>query len=228
VAAALTRSGHEVVVLGRTEAPLRRAVAEGAASGYRIADVTEESALAAALADIGAVDILVNNAGSAESAPLRSTDLAMLRRMLAVHVESVFTASRAVLPGMVERRFGRIVSIASTASLKGYPFVTAYAAAKHAVLGFTRALALEVVRKGVTVNAVCPAYTDTDLLAASGETAARASGKAAEDIRARFVEAIPMGRLIAAEEVADAVAWLAGPGAGAVTGQAIAVAGGEV
>ena len=148
--------------------------------------------------------------------------------MLALNLESVVTATRTVLPGMVERGFGRIVSVASTAGLKGYAYVSAYCAAKHAVVGLTRALAAEVARSGVTVNAVCPGYTDTDLVRDSVDRIAAKTGRTAEEALSILTRANPQGRLVAPREVADAVVWLCGREAGAVTGQAIAVAGGEV
>ena len=148
--------------------------------------------------------------------------------MLALNVESVFAATRAVLPAMIERRHGRIVNVASTAGIKGYAYVSAYVAAKHAVVGMTRALALETARTGVTVNAVCPGFTDTDLVRDGVANIVAKTGRSEEEALASMTKANPQGRLVAPAEVADAAAWLCGPGASAVTGQAIAVAGGEV
>ncbi len=226
VAAALARKGCHVTVLGRSEAPLADAVTKGDAAAYRIADVTDETALAAALRGIPA-DILVSNAGAADSAPFVKSDLAFFRRLMAVNFESVVVATRAVLPGMIERGFGRVISIASIAGLKGYPYVAAYVASKHAVVGFTRALAKEVAKTGVTVNAVCPGYVDTDLVTAGAARIAAKTGRPAAEIVAEFHKDNPQGRLITVEEVADAVVWLAGDAAGAVNGQAIAITGGE-
>jgi NAD(P)-dependent dehydrogenase (short-subunit alcohol dehydrogenase family) len=129
---------------------------------------------------------------------------------------------------MRERGEGRIVAVASTAGLKGYPYVSAYCTAKHAVVGLVRALALETARDGVTVNAVCPGFTDTDLVADSLERIRAKTGRSREEALEELVRHNPQGRLVAPEEVADAVVWLCGPGARSVTGQAIAVAGGEV
>jgi NAD(P)-dependent dehydrogenase (short-subunit alcohol dehydrogenase family) len=169
----------------------------------------------------------VSNAGAAESAPFVKSDAALFQRMMAVNFDSVVTASRAVLPGMIDRGFGRLVSVASLAGVKGYPYVTAYTAAKHAVVGFTRALALEVARKGITVNAVCPGYVDTDLMTANIDRVMARTGRSPAEALAEFTRANPQGRLIAPEEVADTVLWLCGDAAGAVNGQAIAVSGGE-
>ena len=182
----------------------------------------------AAFARLGAVDILVNNAGAAESAPFAKTGLDMLERMLAVNLKAAFFCTQAVLPGMLAAKAGRIVNIASTAGLTGYPYVSAYVAAKHALVGLTRALALETARSGVTVNAVCPGFTDTDLVARAVETITAKTGRSTEAARAELAKTNPMGRLVTPQEVASAVAYLCLPGAGAVTGQAIVVAGGEV
>jgi NAD(P)-dependent dehydrogenase (short-subunit alcohol dehydrogenase family) len=195
------------------------------------ADVTDEQAVAGALADaadaFGPVSILVNNAGGAESAPLHRTDAAMVRRMLALNLESVFTLSRLVLPAMLEARSGRIVNIASTAGLKGYAYVTAYVAAKHGVVGFTRALAQEVASSGITVNAVCPGYTDTDLTRAAVGTIMARTGRPHEAAVAELTRSNPQGRMVSPADVAAAVLYLASPMAAAINGVSLSVAGGE-
>ncbi len=228
IAAALTGAGWHVTILGRSEAPLRETVEAGEAGAWHVCDVTDAGALTATLRDLGPLDALINNAGGAETAPFARTDEDLVRRMLALNVESVFTATRAVLPAMIERGRGRIVSIASTAGLKGYAYVSAYVAAKHAVIGMTRALALESAKTGVTVNAVCPGFTDTDLVRGGVANIVAKTGRSEEDALASMTRVNPQGRLVEPREVADAVLWLCGTGAGAVTGQAIAVAGGEV
>lgn len=225
-AAALTRAGLEVTVIGRSAPALAATVAAGDAAAWRAADVTDEPALRAALEGIE-VDVLVNNAGIADSAPFAKSDLALFRRLMAVNFESVVTATLAVLPGMISRKFGRVISIASIAGLKGYPYVTAYCASKHAVVGFTRALAQEVAKTGVTVNALCPGYVDTDLVRAGAARVAAKTGRSEAEIAAAFHRHNPQGRLIRPEEVASAVAWLASGEAAAVNGQAIAIDGGE-
>lgn len=231
IAAALAEAGATVTVLGRSLAPLEAAVAEGAAHHAAQADVTDEAAVKAAIAAAAArqpIDILVANAGAAESAPFHRSDAALFRRMIDVNLMGVVHAVQAVARPMAERKQGRIVAIASTAGLKGYGYVSAYVAAKHAVIGLVRSVALELAPSGVTVNAVCPGFTDTDLVADSIDTIMKKTGRSREEAAAELARHNPQGRLVTPAEVADAVLWLCGPGASAMTGQAIAVAGGEV
>jgi 3-hydroxybutyrate dehydrogenase len=229
VAAALTSAGAQVVVLGRDQGALEAVVAAGEAHGLAVADVADRAALHAAMARAAVpIDLLVANAGSAVSKPFGRTDEADFAAMLGVNLMGVVHAIQAVLPGMTERGFGRIVAIASTAGLKGYPYVSAYCAAKHAVVGLVRALALETARTGVTVNAVCPGFTDTDLVANSLERIVGKTGRTHAEALAELTKANPQGRLVQPSEVADAVLWLCGAGAASVTGQAIAIAGGEI
>jgi NAD(P)-dependent dehydrogenase (short-subunit alcohol dehydrogenase family) len=232
IARALTRTGASVTVIGRSEAPLVETVTSGDAAGMGIADVTAPGELrwevAAAQAARGPIDILVNNAGSVESGPFARADPASFQAMWDVHVMGAVHASQAVLPGMLERGWGRIVNIASVAGLRGYAYVTAYCAAKHALLGLTRALAAETAARGVTVNAVCPGYTDTELVRQSAARTAAKTGRAEAEVIASYHKDAPIGRLITPDEVAAAVLYLCSPEAAAVTGTTIAVAGGEM
>jgi len=232
VAAALTQAGATVTALGRDQAALKEAVAQGHAAGFVVADVTEaervEAGIARAATQHGPVDILVANAGGAESAPFAKADPEQFRRMFELNVMGSVHAIRAVLDGMVARRFGRIVAVASTAGLKGYAYMSAYCAAKHALVGLVRALALETATTGVTINAVCPGYTDTDMVRENAARIAAKTGRPAEEAVAAMVRNNPLGRLITPDEVAAAVLYLCSPAASAVTGTTLTVAGGEI
>ena len=230
IAASLAALGLKVSVVGRDEKTLEAVVAAGDAQNAIVADVTDRDAVRDAIARAerdSEVDILVNNAGGVETGPFLRLDDDVFERQLALNLLSTVRVTRAVLPGMVERGFGRVINIASTAGLKAYPYASAYVAAKHAVLGFTRALALEMAKSGVTVNAICPGYTDTDLVRSSVERIGAKSGASAKDVLAKLTAANPQGRLVHPQEVACVAAWLVSERAASVTGQAIAVDGGE-
>jgi 3-hydroxybutyrate dehydrogenase len=231
IAAALTAAGAEVTVTGRTEKPLEDAIRAGAAKNCFVADVTQADAFGAAVVRAergGAFDILVANAGGAESAPFQKADAEQFRRMFDLNVMGTVNATRAVLGGMVERKSGRVVAIASTAGLKGYGYVSAYCAAKHAVVGLVRSLAIETAKTGVTVNAVCPGYTDTEMMQESLARVMQKTGRSREEALAAMLKDNPGGRLVAPEEVAAAVAYLCSREAAAVTGTTLVVAGGEI
>jgi NAD(P)-dependent dehydrogenase (short-subunit alcohol dehydrogenase family) len=227
IARRLAADGVAIALIGRDVAALERTAKELGAR-YAVADVTDHATLRDAITALGPCDFLVNNAGAAISKPFVKHALADFEAMLAVNLLSAVTACQAVLPGMRARGFGRIVNIASTAGLKGYPYVTAYVAAKHALVGFTRALALETAKDGVTVNAVCPGFTDTDMVARAVATISAAGGRSPDEARRALESGNPAGRLVRPEEVAEVVAFLCKPDASAMTGQAIAVACGEV
>jgi 3-hydroxybutyrate dehydrogenase len=231
IAATLARAGATVTVLGRNRATLDEAIAAGAAHFGGVADVADQAAVGAAIAQAASrqpIDILIANAGIAESAPFAKSDAALFRRMMDVDFMGVVHAIQAALPGMKDRPYGRIIAIASTAGLKGYAYASAYSAAKHAVIGLVRSLALELSSTRVTVNAVCPGFTDTDLLTGSIDNIMKKTGRSHEQAVADLSRHNPQGRLVTPAEVADTVLWLCGEGSGSITGQAIAVAGGEV
>jgi NAD(P)-dependent dehydrogenase (short-subunit alcohol dehydrogenase family) len=195
------------------------------------ADVTDPAAVTKAFEQarsrFGDVHILVNNAGQAASAPFLKTDLETWRSMMAVNLEGTLHCTQAALPNMLVARWGRIVNVSSMAGLAGYAYVSAYCAAKHAVVGLTRALAMEVARQGVTINAVCPGYTETGMVETSVANIVAKTGRSRDAALADLVARNPQKRLILPAEVANAVVWLCVPGSDAVTGQTIAVSGGE-
>ena len=233
VALRLGADGFAVACAGRDAASLDETVAAIRAAGGQAApivmDVTDQASVAAGVAAthaaLGAPLVLVNNAGVATAKAFHELTAADWNGTFAVNVTGAFLVTRACLPAMLEAKWGRVVGIGSTAALQGYPQVAHYVASKHALLGMTRALALEVAMKGITANLVCPGYVDTDLTARTIERMATATGKPSADIRRSIEASSPQRRLIAPEEVAAAVAYLCSDAARGVNGQAVVVNG---
>lgn len=237
IADTLGRLGADLTLIGRDRGALdERAGHIAAECGVKVhvetADVSDEQgvgkAFEATAAAIGPVSILVNNAGSGKSAPFHKMERELWDSMIAVNLTGTFICTQAALPAMLDAGAGRIINIASTAGLIGYGYVSAYCAAKHAVVGLTRSLALETAKKGVTVNAVCPGYTETDLVRDTIDNIVKKTGRSVEDATAELAASNPQGRLVQPWEVAETVGWLALPASASITGQSIPVAGGEV
>lgn len=235
IAHALAGKGARLSLLARNRESLEKVAGEldaGTQTCIATADVTDGASVQAAFAQakqrFGPVTILINNAGQARSAPLHVGDESLWNEMLEVNLHGVYRCIRAALPDMLQAGRGRIVNVASTAGLTGYPYVTAYCAAKHGVIGLTRALAIELARKNITVNAVCPGYTDTDLSRDAIASIQAKTGRPEAEVRAIFTAHNPQGRMVAPEEVAQTVLWLCTNDVGSITGQSIAIAGGEL
>ena len=237
IAHALAGAGWHVTLAGRARAALEEVrvtlpIAEGVAHDCVELDVSDAASVVRAFAEVhakgGALQALVNNAGAVETGPLARLAHEEWDRMLAVNLTGTFLCTQAALPPMIAARAGRIVNIASTAGQKGYAYCTAYAAAKHGVLGMTRSLALEVAAQGISVNAVCPGYTDTAIVRDGVAKIVAATGRSEADAMATFSQSSPLKRLIDPAEVASTVLWLCADAPAALTGQALSISGGEV
>ena len=231
-ARALAAADARLTLVGRDGARVQSAAeAFGDAQGISC-DVADESSVAAAFAQArdryGAIDILINNAGITPSAPLHKTSLATWNEVLAINLTGAFLCTRAALPDMYDAKWGRVVNVASIAGLMGSAYIAAYCASKHGMIGMTRAVAKEAAKHGVTVNAVCPGYVETDIVSRAAENIASKTKLSEDEARASLHAGNPQGRFITADEVASAIAWLCGDGAAATNGAAIPMSGGEV
>ena len=232
IAADLAAQHANVTIVGRRRSPIEQLAAQSDRIQWVCADVTDGKALQLALNDAreqsGQIDIVIANAGAASSKPFTQLNSDDMQAMLDVNLMGVFNTFQSALPDMIDSGWGRLIAIASTAGLKGYGYVSHYCAAKHAVVGMIRSLALEVARKGITANAVCPSYVDTAMTKRTVANIMHKTGMSKSESIASLVAANPQGRLITTAEVADAVTWICSEGAAAINGQAITIAGGEL
>jgi NAD(P)-dependent dehydrogenase (short-subunit alcohol dehydrogenase family) len=224
VVARFAAAGERVVAVGRDRAALE----ESGAAQKEVCDVTDETRVEALFRRLGRVDVLVNNAGASTSAPLAQTTLEDWRLLFEVNATGAFLCTRAALPGMIERADGRIVTVASVAGLAGSRYTAAYAASKHAAVGLMRAVATEVAGRGVTANAVCPAFVRTEMTERSVARISERTGRSTQEAEAALAESSPLGRLLEPDEVAFAVEFLAAPEADAINGQALVLDGGGI
>lgn len=232
IARALAENGAEVTILGRNVSTLDSHAESLRADGLQVnvypVDVAEPRSIDQAFAKLGRVDILVNNAGITHVARFEVTSLEDWERLMRVNLTGAFLCTQQALPGMIDRKWGRIANVASTAGLKGYTRLSAYCASKHALIGMTRALALETARDGITVNAICPTYTESDMTAEGVKNLSARLQTSADEARKQLTKAIPQGQMAKPEQIAAAVLWLCSEEASSVTGIALPIAGGEV
>ncbi|KPB01840.1 SDR family NAD(P)-dependent oxidoreductase [Ahrensia marina] len=231
IAECFSQAGFKVSIIGRRKEPLEK-MGTKIGAAYAVADVTDRAAVDSALEELcaqnGPITIAIANAGAAVSKPFAAMSQADISNMLDVNVTGVFNIWQACLADMMQENWGRMLAVASTASLKGYPYVSGYCAAKHGVLGLTRAVSLELAKKNITVNAVCPGFVETPMLEASVENIIEKTGMSRQSAEDSLKAGNPMKRFIQPREVADTLLWLASAGAASVNGQAISVNGGEI
>lgn len=228
MARSFAAEGAEVWISGRRMEALEAVAATSEAIHPVTADVTDAASVAAMFEAAGPLDIVIANAGAAQSAPFAKTEAALWQQMIDVNLTGVFHTLQGGLAAVSGRPGARLIAVASTAGLKGYPYVTAYSAAKHGVIGLVRSLALECARKPLTVNALCPGFLETEMTDRSVANIVEKTGMSEADARAQLAASSPQKRLIQPAEVTQAALWLCGPGSEGITGQAISISGGEV
>lgn len=226
IARSLAAAGAEVVICGRRQVPLD-AVATADRITAQTCDITDEAGMIALMQQVKP-DIVVANAGASESASFTKTDLDAFQRMIQINLTGTFLTLREGARVLSEKPWGRLIAVASTAGLKGYPYVAPYAAAKHGVVGMVKSVALELAKTGTTVNALCPGFLDTEMTERSVANIMAKTGRTREEARAALASSSPMQRLVPPEDVAQAALWLCGPGSDMVTGQALSISGGEI
>ena len=228
IALHLADAGAEVVITGRREEPLKATAAKSERISWATIDASDEASIVEAIGAAGDIDIMVANAGIADTSPVAKITMEHWRKVQATNVEGVMVCTREALRQMVPRGWGRVIIISSTSGLKGMRYIGAYSASKHAVLGLMKCASEETLTTGVTVNAICPGYVMTELVASSIDNIVQKTGMTAEEATATLADVNPFKRLIETDEVAAAAIWLCGPGSGAITGQAVPVSGGQV
>lgn len=226
IALHLAQAGAQVTICGRRLATLQAVAALHDCITATVADITDEAAISAAIS-AAAPDIVVANAGTSESAPFVKTEIEAFERMMSVNLTGTFLTLREGAKAMKDKPWGRLIAIASTAGIKGYPYVAPYAAAKHGVVGMVKSVALELARKGITVNAICPGFLDTEMTERSIANIVEKTGRTPQEARASLEATNPMHRLVPPQDVASTVLWLCAEGSNMVTGQSISVSGGE-
>ncbi len=228
IALQLAEAGADVVITGRREEPLIETAAKSSKIAWHVMDASDETSIIDAMTAADDIDIMVVNAGIADTSPVAKITMDHWRKVFATNVEGVMVCTREAVRQMVPRGWGRIIIVSSVAGLKGAPYIGAYSASKHAVLGLMKSAADETMTKGVTVNAICPAYVLTELVQKGIDNIVEKTGVTAEEATQQLANVNPFKRLIETDEVAAAAMWLCGPGSGAITGQAIPVSGGQV
>ena len=233
----LAHLGADISLTGRTEKTLAKQanyirnnykVKVHTALGNMADEADVNRCLTSATKELGTVHILINNAGVGKSAPFHRMDTDLWNEIIGLNLTGTYLCTKQVFSEMREMGYGRIVNISSTVGLRGYPYIAAYCASKHGVIGLTRTLALECVKKGITVNAICPGYTDTDLVSEAVDEIVKMTGKHREEIQSEIDDISPMGRMVTPDEVAETVAWICLPSSASITGQSIVVSGGAV